>query len=211
MGSVSLLLLLLSGAPDPRQALDPPQAPDPPAATTTNDSGAPITGIGRLNWTVHSTIGPASLWIGVLSAGWGTAFNHPREYGESFVGFSKRYGLRLAGIATDNTLEAGVGAFWGEDPRYHRADSTRPRSRLGHVARMTFMAENREGDEKLAYARYIGIGGGNALADLWRPDSERTASNTMIRIGEGFGGRFLCNLWDEFWPDLKGHMPWSKR
>lgn len=206
MGSASLLVLLLVGAPEPQQAFDP----TPAATTQDNGLDAPITGIGRLNWTVRNTIGPASLWTGVLSATWGTAFNQPKEYRESFLGWSKRYGLRLSGVATSNVMEAGIGAFWGEDPRYHPADSRGFHDRLHHAFKMTFLAENRDGDEKIAYARFVGIAGGNALSDLWRPDSQRTAGNTIERVGLGFGGRFLSNLWYEFWPDVKQRLLWNK-
>jgi hypothetical protein len=210
MGSASLLILLLVGAPEPQQPLVPGPAPSTANTSANDDLDAPITGIGRLNWIVRQTIGPASLWTGVLSSTWDTAFNHPREYGDSFLGWSKRYGLRLTGVATDNVMEAEIGAFWGEDPRYHPADSKGFRSRLHYAAKMTVLAENRDGDEKFAYARFVGIAGGNALSDLWRPDSQRTAGNTLARVGLGFGGRFLSNLWYEFWPDVKTHMPWNK-
>lgn len=206
MGSASLLVLLLVGAPEPQQALDQP----PPATTTGNGPDAPVTGIGRLNWIVRNTIGPASLLTGVLSATWGTAFNKPPEYHESFPGWWKRYGLRLTGVSTSNVMEAEIGAFWGEDPRYHPADTGRFGSRLNHALKMTVLAENRDGDDQIAYARFIGIAGGNALSDVWRPDSQRTAGNTFLRVGLGFGGRFLSDLWYEFWPDVKGWMPWNK-
>ncbi len=109
MGPLPVLIFFVVGQ---SQSVSPP-----------NDAPAPITGIGRLDWAVKSTIGPASLWTGVLSSTWGTAFNRPGEYGESFDGFAKRYGLRLTGVATSNAAEASLGAIWGEDPRYRRARS----------------------------------------------------------------------------------------
>jgi hypothetical protein len=205
MGSVPLLILLLTGGPEA-----PPQDPTGVnQVVASSDSADSITGIGRLNWAVKSTIGPASLWTGVLTSTWGTAFNHPREYGESFDGFAKRYGLRLTGVATSNVTEATLGLIWGEDPRYHRGEG-RFGSRFHHALTMTFMSEDRDGKLTPAYARYIAIGGTNALSDMWRPDSDRNASNTLYRIGEGFGGRLLGNMWEEFWPDVKKHLPYFK-
>ncbi len=204
MGPFPVVLLLLIGAGDV-------PVPDPQQATAPNDSPAPVSpaainGIGRLNWAVHSTIGPASLWIGVLSSTWGTAFNRPTEYGRSFEGWTKRYGLRLTGVATSNVMEAGLGAIWGEDPRYYRARPGLPsKSRLGRAAKMTFLSE-RDGRLTPAYARYIGIAGANVLSDTWRPNSDRGPVDTLARIGQGFGGRLLGNLWEEFWPDVKKHL-----
>lgn len=205
MAPLPILILLIVGS-------DPPQTPDRQALTPTaaapapTDTEDPITGIGRLNWVVKGTLGPASLWTGVFTSTWGTVFNHPKEYGDSFDGFAKRYGLRLSGVAVDNTLEAGVGAFLGEDPRYHRAYQEPAKGRLMNALKMTVMAQKKDGSVGPAYARYIGIAGGNAISDMWRPDSERTFGNTMERIGEGFASRLISNLWDEFWPSVKQHV-----
>ncbi len=199
MGSLPVLVFLVaSGAgspPDPQQTSSDPVDPI-----------GQITGIDRLNWTVHSTIGPPSLWTGVLSATWGTGFNKPNEYGRSFDGFAKRYGLRLTGVATSNVMEAGLGAIWGEDPRYHRADARGFGTRLSRAFKMTVEAQNRDGRDAPAYARFIAIAGSNAISDTWRPDSQKTAGNTMLRIGLGFGGRLAGNLWEEFWPDVRQHL-----
>src|SRR4051794_33160024 len=79
---------------------------------------APVTGEQRLKWAAVSTVGAPSLIGGLFSAGFGTGINSPNEYGPHWDGFGKRYGMRLTGIATSNLMEAGLGAAWGEDPRY---------------------------------------------------------------------------------------------
>ena len=82
----------------------------------------PITGKQRFEWFVSNTVGPASLFaVGPASAAWGTAFNNPKEYGPHWDGFGKRYGMRLTGVSVGNAMEAGLGAIWGEDPRYFRS------------------------------------------------------------------------------------------
>ena len=203
MAPLPLAVLLMIGSAD-----SPPPRNTP--ASTQSDIPTPATGIDRLNWAVKSTIGPASLLTGVLSSTWDTAFDHPREYGESFEGWSKRYGLRLSGVATSNVAEATLGVIWGEDPRYHRGEGTFG-SRFNRTLKMTFMSENRNGDLIPAYARFIAIAGTNVLSDTWRPDSDRGPANTMDRIAMGFGGRLLGNMWEEFWPDVKSHLPFLNK
>jgi hypothetical protein len=199
-----LAIWLLAGAQDGASAPEP-QALVPTTPAPSSTSPAPITGIERLDWAVKYTIGPASLETGVLSAGWGTVFNHPREYGESFDGFVKRYGLRLSGVATSNVAEATLGMIWDEDPRYHRDPALPFGKRIGRTLKMTFASE-RNGEVIPAYARFIAIAGTNVLSDSWRPNSDRGPSNTIDRIAMGFGGRLLGNLYDEFWPDVKKHV-----
>jgi len=85
-----------------------------------NGSYQPITSDGRVAWTVTETIGVPSLLGGVIDAEWGTLHDRPPEYGSGPEGFFKRYGIRLTDVATSNAMEAGLGAVWGEDPRYFR-------------------------------------------------------------------------------------------
>ena len=59
-----------------------------------------------MRWVVESSVGPASLAGGLFSAGWGTLFNVPREYGTHWEGYGERYGMRLTGIASSNLAEA---------------------------------------------------------------------------------------------------------
>jgi hypothetical protein len=197
MGSASLLILLLTGGPD----VPPPD----PQASTQSTSPPPISGIDRVDWALRSTLGPASLEIGVLSASWDTAVNHPREYGVTAEGWIKRYGLRLTGVATSNVAEASLGVIWAEDPRYHRDPQLPFGKRFGRTMKMTFMSD-RKGELIPAYARFIAIAGTNVLSDSWRPNGDRGPVNTIDRIGLGFGGRLLGNLYEEFWPDLKKHV-----
>jgi hypothetical protein len=176
-----------------------------PASSSSSDARRPITAQERINWVVKGTIGPESLAAGLFSAGWGTLFNQPKTYGPHWEGFGDRYGMRLTGIVTSNTMEAGLGAIWGEDPRYRRDAGAPFLNRLGHTAKMTFLAENRDGGVRLAYARFIAIPGSNFLSNTWRAPGDDSAGNAAVRVGLGFFGRWGGNTFEEFWPDVK-HM-----
>lgn len=180
--------------------------PDPSfavAGTSSSDAYRPMTARERIRWVVDSTIGPESLAAGLFSAAWGTGFDFPKEYGTHWDGFGARYGMRLTGIATSNTMEAGLGAIWGEDPRYIRDEGAPFGHRIGHAVKMTFLAQNREGNLMPAYARFIAIPGSNFLSNTWRPDSNATISRAVARTGLGFLGRLGGNTFDEFWPDVR--------
>lgn len=188
-------------APDPNGASVPEFNP---ATSSSSNAAQPITGKQRIAWALDSTLGPASLTAGLFSAGWGTLFNHPNTYGPHWEGFGDRYGLRLSGLALSNTMEAGLGAFWGEDPRYHRAGDESPFiHRLGHAAKMTFLAQNRDGGVRPAYARFVAISGSNFISNAWRAPGDNEAGNAAVRVGLGFLGTFGGNTFDEFWPDVK--------
>ncbi len=189
-------------APEPNGAASVP-AYDP-ATSSSSDAVHPITAKQRIQWVLDSTFGPASLTAGLFSAGWGTLFDHPKIYGPHWEGFGDRYGMRLSGLALSNTMEAGLGALWGEDPRYHREGEEAPFAhRLGHAAKMTFLAQNRDGGARLAYARFIAIPSSNFISNAWRAPGDDEAGNAAVRIGLGFFGTFAGNTFDEFWPDVR--------
>jgi hypothetical protein len=197
-------------------ALDPGSSPNPSgapdrntstssfntASSSSSDARRPITAKDRIDWVVKGTLGPASLVAGLFSAGWGTLFDQPKTYGPHWEGFGDRYGMRLSGLALSNSMEAGLGAIWGEDPRYMRDADAPFMHRLGHAAKMTFMAQNRDGGVMPAYARFIAIPGSNFISNSWRAPGDDAAGNAAVRLGLGFASRFGSNTFDEFWPDV---------
>src|ERR1039457_5695947 len=100
---------------NPHQQAAPPNAP-----SASIKPYHAITPRQRLQWFVQSTVGPDTLAVGLFSAVIGTARDAPREYGAPWGGFADRYGMRLTGVSTGNAMESGLGAIWGEDPRYFR-------------------------------------------------------------------------------------------
>jgi hypothetical protein len=166
----------------------------------------PPTGGDRLKWTVDGTFGATSIATGVFIASWNTAWNTPSEWGGSWSGFGKRFGSREAQMTISNTLEAGLGAAWGEDPRYFPSGRAGFWSRTGYAAKTVFVAHRRSGRLAPAWARYAGAIGSNVVANTWLPPSSTTASQNVRRIGNGFLGRFVGNLWMEFWPDVRGRL-----
>jgi hypothetical protein len=165
----------------------------------------PITARQRVNWIVDNTLGPETLTVGLFSSGIGTARDSPKEYGPHWGGFGDRYGMRLTGVSTGNVIEAGLGALWGEDPRYRnfRNASEPLKDRIRRVVVMTFVAHDRHGNRMPAYARYIATPGNNFLSNTWRADSEATNRAAALRTVWGFAGLMGKNAFIEFWPDAR--------
>ncbi len=163
----------------------------------------PITGTERVDWIVDGTFGVRSLAIvGPLGAGWNTAFNSPSEWGRSWSGFGKRYLEREADVAISNSLEAGVGALWGEDPRYipSRRRGIWPRARYALVTAV--LAPDHDGRFRPAWGRLVGNTVNNAIENTWLPPSVTTPGQTTWRCALGFISRAGGNVFEEFWPDV---------
>ncbi len=90
----------------------------------------------------------------------------------------------------------------GEDPRYSTGREGGIWKRVGHAAKMTVFAHGDDGSVRPAYARYAAITGSNFLSSTWSVESDSTTGAALHRTGLGFAGRFVSNLFDEFWPDV---------
>jgi len=164
----------------------------------------PISASQRLSWFSKRSFGLSNMVGSIPAAAWNTGLDHPHEAGPHWSGFGERYGVAVSTTALSNGLEAGIGAAWGEDPRYFRAGpAVRFKSRLGHTVKWTFMAPNRDGELRPAYARYMAYTGSSFISDAWREPSDTSIGNELGRIGISFFGRMGANACDEFWPDAK--------
>jgi hypothetical protein len=202
---IAVLALLAPGVQASAQSVQikPTQQAAPPNAPSASIKPYhAITPRQRLQWFVQSTVGPETLAVGLFSAGIGTARDAPREYGGHGGGFADRYGMRLTGVSTGNAMEAGLGAIWGEDPRYFRAYRQNFAGRIRNVVGMSFLAHNRSGQLSPAYARYVAMPGNNFLSNTWRADSEANNRAAAVRTGLGFLGLMGKNAFTEFWPDV---------
>jgi hypothetical protein len=165
-----------------------------------NSALRPVDAAARVKWLARENLAPTALLQDIGIGAIYTATNSPEEYGPHWDGFAKRTGLAAANFGVISVIEAGAGSLWGEDPRYDRASGRTFKDRAKHVIRMTFMAHNKDGRDRPAYARYMGIAGGNLLANTWLPDSENSVGDAFERIGYSFLSRMGGNAFKEFRP-----------
>jgi hypothetical protein len=173
----------------------------------TAETYQPITGHERADWVVIGTIGPRSLAIvGPLSAAWNTAWNTPEEWGRSWSGFGKRYAQREADVAISNSIEAGLGALWHEEPRYIRSGRKGIMPRARYAMKTVLLTQRADGRLAPAWGRYAGNTFNNLIENAWLPASVTTPGQTIARVGLGFASRLGGNLWEEFWPDVRARL-----
>ena len=74
-------------------------------------------------------------------------------------------------------------------------------ARTGYSAKTVFLAQRRDGHLGPAWGRYVGNTLNNVIENAWLPPSMTTPKDTIARSANGFLGRMIGNLYEEFWPD----------
>ncbi len=118
-------------------------------------------------------------------------------------GAAKRYAQREADVAISTSIEAGVGALWGEDPRYIPSGRKGIWPRARYAIKTVLLAQGRDGRLRPAWGRYAGNVFNNLIENTWLPPSVTTPSSTATRSALGLLGRLGGNAWEEFWPDVR--------
>lgn len=164
----------------------------------------PLTGEQRALWFAKSTYGPRSLLIsGPITAAFRTQSNRPEEWGPHWDGFGRRYGARLVNNTVTNGVEGLFGAAVGEDPRYFRLGQGSTGRRLGHALKMTVLSRTNDGSYRFGSAKAAGIVSGAYAQKLWMPDSVTSNRDCAARVGGGYAGRLISNLFREFSPEFR--------
>jgi hypothetical protein len=178
-----------------------------PVSAAAQPSGATaISPRERVDWVVDGTIGRQSLLVGVIASTWDTGWKIPEEWPRDASGFSKRYLQREADVAISSTIEAGVGSLWGEDPRYHRSPTRGAWARTRYAMKTVLLAPRADGELGIAWGRISGNVFNNVIENAWLPPSVTTPGQTALRSAQGFVGRLIGNLWEEFQPEIRRHV-----
>ena len=173
----------------------------------TASSYVPADRDARLVWAVGGVVGPRSLFlVGPLATMWQTGFNQPVEWERSWAGAGRRYAHREADVSISNAIEAGLGALWGEEPRYIPSGRRGIGLRARYAIKTTVLAQRRDGHLAPAWGRFAGNTVNNLIENAWLPPSATTPRQTLLRSAFGLLGRLGGNAWEEFWPDVRKRL-----
>jgi hypothetical protein len=168
---------------------------------------SPLTSSERAAWVAAEIASPGALSRAAFTSAWTTRGNSPREWSRSARGYGRRFADAQAATAISSSIEAGLGSFWGEDPRYFRSGRPERWARVRHAVASVALAHRRDGHRAPAWGRFAGNVAGNVIENTWLPPSAATRSQTTARVATGVAGQLAANLWSEFWPDLRRRLP----
>lgn len=135
-------------------------------------------------------------------AGIDQAMEKPQAWGTGMDSYAIREANVLGRSFVRQNLAFGVRAFDHEDPRYFVLGHGTWRGRVKYAVVRTFLVMNDSGGTMPAYSLFASSFATPFIADEWRP-------GTVHPIRAGFGGIGFAvgsNVFQEFWPDLKGKL-----
>lgn len=184
----------------PPCALLPPSDPPQPCLP-------PLMSRERIKDYLHSTVGPGALLSRAAAAGIAQARNSPSAWEQGMAGYGRRFASRTGQSIFENAVRLGVESALGEDSRYYPSPRKDPGSRIAHIFRTTLLARTREGGETLAVGRLAGAFSSGLVSRSWQPTGHRGIGEGLESGAISYGLDFASHAFDEFWPDLRKHLP----
>jgi hypothetical protein len=156
----------------------------------------------RFSELVMSTLGPAPLLGEAAGAAIEQWMNTPKEWGQGWSAFGKRFGSNLAYNGIRQTITYGGSLALGEDTRYFASRQSGLWLRTRHALVSTFTARHTDGSVSFSYSGTAGVIGASAISSAWGPDSWKGPGNIAKNAGVSFASTAAFNVVREFLPDI---------
>jgi hypothetical protein len=146
---------------------------------------------------------PAALIAPMFSGLWDQAAGEPQEWGGGMKGYGRRVASRYGAGLVGGSVQSGMSAILGQEPRYIRSSESTVLGRMGHAFLYGFITYNNEGKRRFAIATLGSYYASSMTAIMWMPD-RFTVLGDGVREGNRqviFSG--VVNQLQEFWPDIR--------
>ena len=137
-------------------------------------------------------------------AGIAQAKNDPKEWGQGWGAYGKRYGASFADNSIGTYMTTAIfPSLLHEDPRYYQLGRGRFIHRAYHGINRLFITRTDSGHDRFNYSESIGNAAAAAISNIYHVPSDRTASRNATTFGFLILYDGLSNELKEFWPDIR--------
>ncbi|HZR33342.1 MAG TPA: hypothetical protein VFA76_15965 [Terriglobales bacterium] len=171
-------------------------------------SPQPLSAHQKFDVFLRYSYAPTNFLAAAASAGISQAAGSTSGYGQGASGYGKRFGAELAGSETglffSNFL---LPTILHQDPRYFRRGTGGFFNRVWYAGTRALVTRRDDGSPALNTSVLMGTGISAGLTNLYYPDADRGAIQTLGRYGAQLGGVASFNVLREFWGDVRGKVP----
>jgi hypothetical protein len=161
----------------------------------------------KLNYQLKLSVGPVGLLEDAAYAGFLQMDNSPKEWGQGWGAYGKRYWSTAAASGIHSALAFGLDSTLHEDPRYFRSDGGGFWRRARHAVRATIFTRTDQGHETISIWRFGSAYGAAYISNQWYPARLNTVGSGFADGSVRLGFDLVSNLASEFWPDLRRKAP----
>jgi hypothetical protein len=170
-------------------------------AIATNERA--LTPASKFKLFVNQSISPPYLFVAGVSAAFDQARDVPKGYGQGWGAYGGRYGQKIARSSSNSFFSTFLlASLLHQDPRFF--PQYRP-TLWGSVKYSTQRVFITRTDSRVDAFNTSGVAGtvaAEALANVYLPDSDKTAGQTSARIGIDFAWKIAGNMFENYWPTL---------
>ena len=198
-------------AAEPKSAAAPATDPieklteDFPLATPVPAVQSPVAPLdlkGKRDYFLKSAFSPEAIGRIAFTSGF-SQIGGSDKWGSGMGGWGHRVGARYAEHLTKRSIQFGIGALRGEDPRFFRSNEEGFWARTAFQLKRTVTVQMDNGGTSVAVGKLVGTFGANALSSYWDPRRPDPLKNGLTSTGINLGSDFATRMLREFWPDLK--------
>jgi hypothetical protein len=151
---------------------------------------------GVLDWGAYP--------FNAILSGIAQAKNDPKEWGQGWDAYGKRYGASFADNSIGTYMTTAIfPSLLREDPRYYQLGKGRFAHRAYHAINRLFITRRDSGETRFNFSESLGNASAAAISNIYHVPEDRTASRNAATFAFLILYDGLDNELKEFWPDIR--------
>jgi hypothetical protein len=166
----------------------------------------PLTAEEKFKIATQDSFDRGTAGLAVLFAGEAQLTNATPEFGQGAKGYGRYMGTSYADfVIGDMMTEAIYPIMLHQDPRYFRRGTGSTWSRLASAAGQIFWTHTDSDHGQFNFSEVIGNSTAVAISTTYYPNN-RTATESVSKLGVQLGVDMAANILKEFWPDINREL-----
>jgi hypothetical protein len=170
-------------------------------------SQGPLSSWQKFKLAANNSVALSTIGAALIGSAYGQATNRPSGYHQGGEGYAKRFGADMARAASDNLFGTFLlASALHQDPRFYVKKQLSFGQSVKYAGVRVFITSTDAGEKQVNYSGLIGPLLGEALANSYYPEQNRSAGSTFTRYGSDLAWKFGGNLLRQYWPTINRRL-----
>ena len=170
-------------------------------------SKGPLSGLQKFELAANNSVGLATIGGALIGSAYNQAVDSPSGYGQGGEGYAKRFGSDMARAASINMFgNFLLATTLHQDPRFFVKKDLSFKQSVEYAAVRVVITGTDAGKDQVNYSGLIGPLMAEGLANVYYPDENRSAGETLTRYASDLEWKFGGNLLRQYWPTINKRL-----